>query len=142
VAVSSGPEKEGVARDLGAHHYIDSRNSDAAAELRKLGGAKIVLCTAPNAEAIAGLIDGLADHGQLIVVAAPQEPIMLHPGRLFEGALSIKGWHGQRASDAIAFSLRYQVMPVIETYPLERAPEAFDRMMAAQVRFRAVLAIA
>jgi D-arabinose 1-dehydrogenase-like Zn-dependent alcohol dehydrogenase len=142
VAISSGPDKEEVARRLGAHHYIDTGSSDAAAELQKLGGAKVVICTAPNSQAIAGLIDGLADHGQLLVVAAPQDPIVLHPGRLFGGALSIKGWHGQRAADAIAFSLRYQVMPVIETFPLERAPEAFDKMMSAAVRFRAVLVIA
>ena len=141
VAISRGSGKEEVARRLGAHHYIDAEASDAAAELQKLGGAKVVLCTAPNAQAIGGLIGGLADAGQLIIVAAPHDPIMLDPGRLFGGGLSIKGWHGQRAADAIAFSLRFAVTPVIETFPLERAPEAFDRMMAATVRFRAVLTV-
>ena len=139
VAVSRGREKEALAYELGAHHYIDAESSDAAAELQKLGGAKVVLCTAPDARAISGLIGGLAAGGQLIVVAAPRDPIELQPGRLFEGGLSIKGWHGQRAGDAIAFSMRFTVMPMIEIFPLERAAEAFDRMMAATVRFRAVL---
>jgi D-arabinose 1-dehydrogenase-like Zn-dependent alcohol dehydrogenase len=139
VAVSRGREKEALAYQLGAHHYIDAESSVAAAELRKLGGAKVVLCTAPDAGAISSLIGGLADRGQLIIVAAPRDPIELHPGRLLEGGLSVKGWHGQRASDAIAFSLRFAVMPMIEIFPLERAAEAFDRMMAAKVRFRAVL---
>jgi D-arabinose 1-dehydrogenase-like Zn-dependent alcohol dehydrogenase len=139
VAVSRGREKEALAYQLGAHHFIDAESSDAAEELQRLGGAKVVLCTAPNAKAISGLIGGLADGGQMIIVAAPQEPIQLHPGQLFGGGLSIKGWHGQRAGEAIAFSLRFQVMPIIETYPLERAAEAFDKMMSAAVRFRAVL---
>jgi D-arabinose 1-dehydrogenase-like Zn-dependent alcohol dehydrogenase len=78
----------------------------------------------------------------MVVVAAPHEPIQLHPGRLFEGGLSIKGWHGQRAGDAIAFSVRFQVMPMVETFPLDRAGEAFDRMMSAAARFRAVLTLA
>ncbi len=142
VAVSRGRDKEALAHELGAHHYIDAEGTDAAAELQKLGGAKVVLCTAPNAGAISHLVDGLADGGQMIVVAAPQEPIQLHPGRLFGGGLSIKGWHGQRAGDAIAFSVRYDVMPMVETFPLERAGEAFDRMMSAAARFRAVLTLA
>ena len=82
VAVSRGREKEAVAYRLGAHHYIDAESSDAAEELQKLGGAKVVLCTAPNAKAISSLIGGLADGGQLIIVAAPQDPIQLHPGQL------------------------------------------------------------
>ena len=139
VAVSRGREKEALAYELGAHGYVDAESSDPAAELRKLGGAKVVLCTAPDAKAISDLIGGLAGGGQLIVVAAPRDPIELHPGRLFEGGLSIKGWHGQRPDDAIAFSLRFKVMPMIETFPLERAAEAFDKMMSASVRFRAVL---
>jgi D-arabinose 1-dehydrogenase-like Zn-dependent alcohol dehydrogenase len=139
VAVSRGRQKEALAYQLGAHHYIDAESSDAAAELRKLGGAKVVLCTAPDAKAISGLIGGLADGGQLIIVAAPRDPLELHTGQLFGGGLSIKGWHGQRASDAIAFSLRFKVMPMTEIFPLERAAEAFDKMMAATVRFRGVL---
>jgi D-arabinose 1-dehydrogenase-like Zn-dependent alcohol dehydrogenase len=139
VAVSRGREKERLAYELGAHHYIDAEAGDAASELQKLGGASVVLCTAPDAKAISGLIGGLAEGGRLIVVAAPRDAIELHPGRLFEGGLSIKGWHGQRAGDAIAFSLRFEVTPMIETFPLERAAEAFDRMMSAAVRFRAVL---
>jgi D-arabinose 1-dehydrogenase-like Zn-dependent alcohol dehydrogenase len=139
VALSRGKEKETLAHELGAHHYIDAESCDPAAELQKLGGARVVLCTAPDARAISGIVGGLAEKGQLIIVAAPPEPLQVHPGRLFAGSLGIKGWHGQRPGDAIAFSLRFKVMPVIETFPLERAAEAFDRMMAAEVRFRAVL---
>lgn len=142
VAVSRGRDKESLARGLGAHHYIDAESSDAAAELRDLGGARVVLCTAPDARAISALIGGLAPGGQLIVVAAPRDPLEVHPGRLFEGSSSIKGWHGRRPGDAIAFSLRFKVMPMIETFPLERAAEAFDKMMSAAVRFRAVLTTA
>lgn len=138
-AISRGRGKEALAYELGADHYIDTQSLDAAAELRKLGGAKVVLCTAPNAEAISHLIGGLADGGQMIVVAAPPDPIQFHAGQLFEGGLSIKGWHGQRPGDAIAFSLRFEVTPMIETYPLEHTAEAFDRMMSAGARFRAVL---
>jgi alcohol dehydrogenase, propanol-preferring len=139
VALSRGREKESLAYQLGAHAYIDTDASDAAHELQKLGGAKVVLCTAPNAKAIAGLVGGLAAGGQLIVVAAPSEPIELRVGQMFDGGLSIKGWHGQRPGDAIDFSLRFNVMPMIETFPLEKAAEAFDKMMAARVHFRAVL---
>jgi D-arabinose 1-dehydrogenase-like Zn-dependent alcohol dehydrogenase len=142
VALSRGREKEELARRLGAHAYIDSESSDASAELQKLGGAKVILCTAPNAKAISGLTGGLAAGGQLIVVAAPREPLQLHVGQLFGGGLSIKGWHGRRPGDAIDFSLRFKVMPMIETFPLERAAEAFDKMMSATVHFRAVLRMA
>lgn len=139
VAVSRGRDKEAMAYEFGAHHYIDAAAGDAAAALRELGGAKVVLCTAPDATAISDIIGGLAHGGQLIVVASPRDPIQLRPGRMFEGGLAIKGWHGQRADDAMAFSRRFKVLPLLETYPLERAAEAFDRMMAATVRFRAVL---
>jgi D-arabinose 1-dehydrogenase-like Zn-dependent alcohol dehydrogenase len=139
VALSRGRDKEAIARKLGAHDYIDTDASDAATQLRELGGAKVILCTAPDVKAIAGLISGLGMGGQLIIVAGVNEPLQLFPGQLFGGGLSVKGWHGQRPADAIEFSLRFNVMPMIETFPLERAAEAFEKMMSAEVRFRAVL---
>ncbi|HZL64924.1 MAG TPA: alcohol dehydrogenase catalytic domain-containing protein [Thermoleophilia bacterium] len=139
VALSRGPAKEKLARELGAHIYIDTDATDAAAALQELGGARVILCTAPNVEAIAGLINGLGMDGQLIIVAGLSEPLSFYPGQLFRGGRSIKGWHGQRPADAVAFSMRFSIMPMIETFPLERAAEAFEKMMSATVRFRSVL---
>jgi len=139
VALSRGPQKETLARELGAHAYIDTDATDAAAALQELGGARVILCTAPNVTAIAGLIDGLGMDGQLIIVAGLSEPLSFYPGQLFRGGRSIKGWHGQRPADAVEFSMRFSIMPMIETFPLERAAEAFEKMMSATVRFRSVL---
>jgi D-arabinose 1-dehydrogenase-like Zn-dependent alcohol dehydrogenase len=139
VAMSRGREKEALARELGAHHYIDTEGSDPGEALHALGGARVILATAPNAKAIAGLVSGLGIGGQLIIVAAPNEPLQLFTGQLFRGDRSVKGWHGRRPGDALQFSVRFGVMPMTETFPLERAAEAFDRMMSAKARFRSVL---
>ena len=139
VALSRGPGKESLARGLGAHVYIDTEASDAGKELQALGGARVILATAPNVKAIAGLVNGLGTDGQLIIVAGVSEPMMVFPGQLFRGDRSIKGWHGRRPGDALQFSVRFNVMPMIETFPLERAAEAFDKMMTAKVHFRSVL---
>ena len=141
VALSRGPQKETLARELGAHAYIDTDATDAAAALQELGGARVILCTAPSVEAIAGLINGLGMNGQLIIVAGLTEPLSFYPGQLFRGGRSIKGWHGQRPADAVEFSMRFSIMPMIETFPLERAAEAFEKMMSATVRFRSVLTV-
>ena len=139
VALSRGKAKEALARELGAHAYIDSEASNAAEELQALGGAKVILCTAPDSASIASLVNGLGSGGQLVIVAAPREPLQVHPGQLFRGGRSIKGWHGQRPADALAFNVRFDVLPMVETFPLERAAEAFEKMMSARVRFRSVL---
>ena len=141
VALSRGPQKERLARELGAHTYVDTDATDAAAALQELGGARVILCTAPSVEAIAGLINGLGMNGQLIIVAGLTEPLSFYPGQLFRGGRSIKGWHGQRPADAVEFSMRFSIMPMIETFPLERAAEAFEKMMSATVRFRSVLTV-
>ena len=141
VALSRGPQKERLARELGAHAYVDTDATDAAAALQELGGAKVILCTAPSVEAIAGLINGLGMNGQLIIVAGLTEPLSFYPGQLFRGGRSIKGWHGQRPADAVEFSMCFSIMPMIETFPLERAAEAFEKMMSATVRFRSVLTV-
>jgi len=141
VALSRGQEKELLARKLGAHHFIDTESSDASKELQKLGGARVILCTAPSTKAISGLINGLGMDGQIIIVAGVNEPLQLFPGQLFRGGRSIKGWHGQRPGDAVTFSMLFNILPMIETFPLEKAAEAFEKMMSAKVHFRSVLKI-
>ncbi len=142
VALSRGRAKEQAARELGAHVYVDTDESDPAAVLRDLGGAQVILATAPDSEAISSLVDGLDAGGQLIIVAAANEPLRIYPGQLFRGGRSIKGWHGQRPGDALDFSVRFGVVPRVETFPLERAPEAFEKMMSGTVHFRSVLTMA
>lgn len=139
VALSRGRDKEALARQLGAHVYIDTDATDAAKELQALGGARVILATAPNAQAIGGLVNGLGMNGELILVAAASEPLQVFTGQLFRGDRTIKGWHGRRPAEALGFSVRFNVMPMIETFPLERAPEGFEKMMSAKVRFRSVL---
>jgi D-arabinose 1-dehydrogenase-like Zn-dependent alcohol dehydrogenase len=141
VALSRGREKESLAYKLGAHIYIDTESLDASKELQKLGGARVILCTAPNTKAIAGLINGLGAGGQIIIVAGINEPLQLFPGQLFRGGRSIKGWHGEKPGDAVRFSVLFNILPMIETFPLEKAAEAFEKMMSAKVRFRSVLKI-
>ena len=139
VAISRGKDKEHLAKKLGAHVYIDAETADTSKELQKLGGARVILCTAPNTKAISGLINGLGLGGQIIIVAGVGEPMQVFPGQLFRGGRSIKGWHGEKPGDAVKFSVLFNILPMIETFPLEKAGEAFDRMMTSKVRFRSVL---
>ena len=142
VAVSRGKDKERLARELGADEYIDTEASDPAQELLRLGGARVVLTTAPSGRAIASLIGGIGINGQLLVVAAPPDATELYLASLIGGRRSIQGWASGTAMDSedtLNFSILRHVLPLIETFPLERANEAYDRMMSNQVRFRAVL---
>jgi D-arabinose 1-dehydrogenase-like Zn-dependent alcohol dehydrogenase len=141
VALSRGREKEALAHKLGAHLFIDTESCDAAQELQKLGGARVILCTAPNTKAIAGLVGGLGLGGQIIIVAGVNEPLQLFPGQLFRGDCSVRGWHGERPGDAVKFSMLFNVLPMIETFPLQKAAAAFEKMMSAKVHFRSVLKI-
>src|SRR5437667_1275197 len=144
VAVSRGKDKERLARELGADEYIDTEASDPAQELLRLGGARVVLTTAPSGRAIASLIGGIGINGQLLVVAAPPDSTELYLASLIGGARSIQGWASGTAvdsEDTLNFSILRHVLPLIETFPLERANEAYDRMMSNQVRFRAVLTL-
>src|SRR5438876_10380435 len=100
VAVGRGRDKEALARKLGAHHYIDSGTGDAAAELQKLGGARVILATAPNAKAISGLVDGLSVNGKLLVPAAPAEPLTVSVLSLIMGRRSVAGWYSGTAKDS------------------------------------------
>lgn len=141
VALSSGSDKEALARELGAHEYVDTKNTDAAEGLQKLGGADLVLATAPHASAIASTVGGLKARGKLLIVAAPHEPVQVSAFALLSGK-SVAGWPSGVAIDSeetMAFSTLTKVRPRIEKFPLERVEEAFSSMIENKVRFRAVL---
>ena len=146
VAISRGVDKEELIRQLGAHHYIDSVKEDPVLALQALGGAKVILATAPNAKAISSLIHGLDSDGELIIVAGTEGPLQLSTGDFIKGQHTVRGSFTGEAEaidiqDAINFSVLTHVRPMIETFPLESASEAFNKMMSASVRFRAVLDI-
>jgi D-arabinose 1-dehydrogenase-like Zn-dependent alcohol dehydrogenase len=142
VAIARGTDKGPLARKLGAHDYIDSAKQDVAGELSKLGGARVVLATVTNAKAMSAAIGGLAVDGKLIVVGAAPEAIEVSPLLLISGRRSILGWPAGTSidsEDTMAFSALAEIRPMIETMPLERAPEAYERMMRGDARFRMVL---
>lgn len=144
VAIARGVEKGELARELGAHHYIDSTTSDPAEELQKLGGATVVLATVTNAAAMSGVIGGLGFRGKLIVVGASMDPIEVSPAALIGGNKSVVGHASgtsQDSEDTLSFSALSGVRPRIETMPLERAAEAYERMMDGDARFRMVLTV-
>ena len=141
VAIARGADKAPLARQLGARHYIDSRAQDPAAALRELGGAKVVLATVTNGAAMTAVLGGLAPKGTLLVIGVT-EPLTIDPVPLILGSRSIKGWYSGTSIDSqetLAFSALSGVRPMTETYPLERAAEAYDRMMSGAARFRVVL---
>jgi D-arabinose 1-dehydrogenase-like Zn-dependent alcohol dehydrogenase len=144
VAINRGRDKEDLARQLGAHHYIDATAQDVVAELQKLGGASVILATAPNAQAISGLVDGLAPSGKLLVPAAPSEPLSINVFSLIMKRSSVAGWYSGTAKDSqdtMEFSALSGVHPMIEKYPLDRVADAYEQMHSGRVRFRVVLTI-
>jgi D-arabinose 1-dehydrogenase-like Zn-dependent alcohol dehydrogenase len=144
VAIARGPDKEKLARDLGAHRYVDSESQDPAAELRAMGGARVILATVTNSEAMSRVVDGLGIDGQLLVVGAAPAPINVGPFQLIPGRRSVAGWPSGTSidsEDTLKFSAMTGVPPRIETYPLDQAAEAYERMMSGKARFRVVLQI-
>jgi D-arabinose 1-dehydrogenase-like Zn-dependent alcohol dehydrogenase len=144
IGISTGKDKEELARKLGATRYIDAATADAAEELRKMGGAHLILATAPSGKAIAPLVNGLAVRGKLLIVAAAADPIEILPITLLSGR-AIAGWPSGTARDSedtLQFSALSGVRPMIEIFPLARASEAYERMISGKVRFRAVLKMA
>jgi alcohol dehydrogenase/propanol-preferring alcohol dehydrogenase len=144
VALSRGTDKKELAEDLGAHHFIDAEADDAAEELQNLGGAKVILCTAPNSEAMSSVVDGLGRDGTMMVVGATMDPVEVSPMQLIMGRKSIEGWPSGDATgseDTLNFSALQGIAPKIETYPLEEANEAYDRMINNEARFRVVLSM-
>jgi D-arabinose 1-dehydrogenase-like Zn-dependent alcohol dehydrogenase len=141
-AVGRGPGNAALAKKLGAHVYIDSATTDAAAELQKLGGASAILATAPSAKAMSSIAGGLGANGVLIVVGAPAEPLELSALPLIFGRKRVQGWPSgipTDSEDTLRFSELTGVRPMIETYPLEKAGEAYARMMSGKAQFRVVL---
>lgn len=141
VAIARGQDKEPLARQLGAAHYIDSQSADPAAELAKLGGAKVVLATVTHGPAMSATIGGLAPLGRLMVLGAAGS-MEASPLLLLLARRAIEGWYSGTSidsQDTLAFSLQSGVRSMNEVYPLDRAAEAFDRMMSGKARFRVVL---
>jgi alcohol dehydrogenase, propanol-preferring len=142
VAIGRGRDKEKLAKDLGAHVYIDTATDDAAALLKRMGGARAILATATSGDAMGPLVSGLAARGKLIVVGVPSDPIQLNAFPLVFGGRSIYGsltGTAIEAEDTLAFSVLENIRPMIETLPLEQAADAYARMMQGKARFRMVL---
>src|SRR6059036_2394931 len=143
VAIARGKDKEAFAKKLGAHHYIDSQASDPAAELNKLGGANVVIATVTHAGAMTAVLGGLAPNGVLMVIGAAG-PLSVDSIVLLSGCRSVKGWYSGTSidsQDTLNFSTLNAVHSMNEVFPLERAAEAYDRMMSGKARFRVVLNI-
>ena len=141
-AIGRGSESAALAKKLGASVYIDNKVTNPAQELQKLGGAQVILATAPSSKAMSEVIDGLAPNGKLMVVGATTDPIEVTPVQLISGSRAIQGWASGTPADAedtLRFAELTGVRPMIETYPLEKAAEAYARMMSGNAQFRVVL---
>jgi D-arabinose 1-dehydrogenase-like Zn-dependent alcohol dehydrogenase len=141
-AIGRGAETAPLAKKLGASVYIDTQSTNAAEALQKLGGAQVILATAPNSRAMSELIDGLATNGKLIVIGVASDPIEVTPLQLITRTANIQGWaSGTPAGeeDTLNFAELSGVRPMVERYPLEKAGEAYARMMSGNAQFRVVL---
>jgi len=141
-AIGRGPENAALAKKLGASVYIDSKATNAAGELQKLGGAQVILATAPSSKAMSELIDGLGPNGTLMVIGATFDPIEVTPPQLIFGSRRIQGWAAGTPTDSedtLRFAELTGVRPMIETYPLEKVADAYARMMSGNAQFRVVL---
>jgi len=141
-AIGRGSENAALATKLGASVYIDSQSTNAAEALQKLGGAQVILATAPSSKAMSELIDGLGPNGKLMVIGATFDPIEVTPIQLISGSRSIQGWASGTPADSedtLRFAELTGVRPMIETYPLEKADEAYARMLSGKAQFRVVL---
>jgi D-arabinose 1-dehydrogenase-like Zn-dependent alcohol dehydrogenase len=141
-AVGRGSESAALAKRLGASVYIDNKATNAAEALQKLGGAQVILATVPSSKAMSEVIDGLAPNGKLMVVGADMDPISVTPVQLINGSRSLQGWASGTPADAedtLRFSELTGVRAMIETFPLEKAAEAYARMLSGKAQFRVVL---
>jgi D-arabinose 1-dehydrogenase-like Zn-dependent alcohol dehydrogenase len=141
-AIGRGSENAALAKKLGANVYIDSNATDAADELQRMGGAQVILATAPNSKAMSSLIDGLGPNGKLIVLGAAFDPIEVTPIQLISGSRAVQGWltgTPADAEDTLHFSELTGIRPMIETFPLEQAAQAYARMLSGDAQFRVVL---
>ncbi len=144
IAIARGSDKEKFAHELGARHYIDSTAGDVSAALKKLGGAKVILATVTDADAMSAALGGLGYKGEMILLGIPGKPITATVPGLVLQRQSIHGWPSGTSidsEDTLKFSEITGVLPMIEKYPLDKAPEAYERMMSGKTRFRVVLEI-
>lgn len=142
VAIGRGPENSALAKKLGAHVYIDSQATNAAQELAKLGGAKVILATAPSSKAMSSLIDGLGVNGKMIVIGATPDPIEVAPFQLIGQRKGIQGWPAGSSADSedtLRFAALSGVRTMIEKFPLAKVNDAYARMMSGKAEFRVVL---
>ena len=142
IAIARGSEKESFAKELGADHYIDSTTSDVGAELRALGGADLVIATVTDAPAMTATIAGIGARGRLVVLGVPQESLAVNAVDLVLGSRVVAGHASGTAMDSedtLRFAARTGVRPMIETYPLDKAADGYERMMSGEARFRVVL---
>ncbi len=141
-AIGRGSEDASIAQKLGASVYLDSKTTNAAAELQKLGGAQVILATAPSAKAMSELLAGLGPNGKLLVIGATSEPISVAAVPIIAGSLSLTGRYAGTAAgeeDTVRFAELSGVRPMVETYPLEKAAAGYARMKSGQAKFRVVL---
>jgi D-arabinose 1-dehydrogenase-like Zn-dependent alcohol dehydrogenase len=142
VAIGRGGDKEELALKLGAKRYIDTETTNAAEELSKMGGASVILATAPSSTAMSALVDGLGVDGKLLIIGASPESLTVTPIQLIGLRRSVQGWPSgtsRDSEDTLIFCRRSGVRPMIERFPLAQAAEAYERMMTNKVRFRSVL---
>jgi len=142
VGIARGRDKEAFAKKLGVHHYLDSESQNVAAELEKLGGARVILSTVTSGKAVNAVLGGLGINGKLILVGNPDQPVESTGRLLIGGRRSISGWPSGSpidSQDTLAFCALTGIRPMTEVYPLERAPEGYERMMSGKARFRVVI---
>jgi len=142
VAVGRGSDKQPLAKKLGAHEYVDTNSGPPGQALQKLGGARVILATAPDSKSISALVDGLGPNGDLVVVGASGDPLTISPLQIIPGRRGVQGWASGTAKDSedtLQFSLLTGVRPMIERFPLHKAAEAFQQMISGKARFRVVL---
>ena len=142
VAIGRGSDKKALATKLGAHEYVDTSAGNPAEALKKLGGANLILATAPESKSMSALVDGLGPNGKLLIVGAGPEPLTITPLQLIFGRKTLQGWAsgtGKDSEDTLKFSALSGVRPMIERHPLEKAAEAYQQMISGKARFRVVL---
>lgn len=143
VGVGRGSENNALAKKLGAHDYIDSKATNAAEELQKLGGAKVILATAPSSKAMSEIFGGLGRNGKLLVIGADMSaPLAIPSVGLIMGSKSVQGWASGTASDsedALRFAALTGVRPMVEKFPLEKAADGYERMNSGHAQFRVAL---
>lgn len=142
IAIGRGADKASLAEKLGAHQYIDTSASNPLDELKKLGGANLILATAPDSKSMSALFDGVAPNGKLLIVGAAFDPLTISPIQFISGRRGVHGWASGTAKDSedtMQFSALSGVRPMIEKFPLEQAAEAYNQMLSGRARFRAVV---